>query len=212
MVLDVPQEIGQQDQKGNSTACEKPPCEKNFSLRCQKNSRQEGKRKHRHRVFVFHTQPSQYSKRDPKLRILCLNHSNEHKCASEPEQGFERVHCELVIDYEPDGYKGGNDRSKCDSEVLRSQRASQSCAEKNSSCTRQRRPENQRRKRSAQRIPRYPADQNDQRGMVDVPQIEMLATSQIVQCVAEVTIPGGGHQVEQEISECDHQRPREQAG
>jgi hypothetical protein len=39
----------------------------------------------------------------------------------------------------------------------------------------QHRPENQRGKGGPQRMPCYPGDQDDQRGMIDVPPIEMLA-------------------------------------
>jgi hypothetical protein len=48
--------------------------------------------------------------------------------------------------------------------------------------------------------------------MIDVPPIEMLAASQVVQGVTEVAVAGGGHHVEREIANRDRQRLRNQPG
>src|ERR1700685_4517668 len=82
-------------------------------------------RKNCHRIFVLQPESGEHPKGHPKLRIFCLNYSKQPECAPDPEQGLKGVHCELVINCDPSGRKGGDERSKCGPETLRSQRASQ---------------------------------------------------------------------------------------
>src|SRR5215469_1671239 len=144
MVPDVPDQVGEEDQQRDGATGKKPGREQKLALRGEKESEKQCECEDRDGIFVFESQTSDGAKREPELRILRLDHPQNHVSASGPEQWLERIHRELMIDGPPHGRSCAEQCGESNTEALRAEFAGERGDEEDARSACERGPKNQR--------------------------------------------------------------------
>src|SRR5690348_7190223 len=179
-------------------------------MRRKKKSQKQSKGKDGNGVFVFEAEAGNHSKSEPQFCILRVNHAQDDVTAAGPEECLEGIHGELVVHDPPHRGSCGQRRSERDAETFRAQLARERGDKNYARGPGQRGPENQRGKRSAQRVPPNPGNEWKKRRLVNVAESKMVSASQVIQRVTKVAVARGGGQLQGKIRNDNEVNPRPQ--
>ncbi len=115
-----------------------------------------------------------------------------------------------MIDNPPHRGSGGKRCGERNAEALGPEFARERGDQDDARGSRERRPENQRGKRGAERVTGDPSDEGEKRGQIDVAEGEMFGAGEIIQRIAEIAVAHRRGQVQREIDERDEVNPRPQ--
>ncbi len=111
-MLDIPDEIGEEDQQRDAGAGEYQWREEQFSLRREQKPEQQCACKDRDGIFVFQCQAGDGTEHKPQLSVPCPDHVQNHIGTADPEERLERIHRELMVDDPPYCWRCGEQRGQ----------------------------------------------------------------------------------------------------
>ncbi len=208
VVLDIPNQVGKEDQERYGTAREKPWGEQELALPREKKSEKQSEGKNGDGIFVFEPEASDGTESEPELWVLRVNHAQDGVSAAGPKQRFEGVHGELVIADPPHRGSGGQRPGKRDAVALRAKLAREGGDQNNARGSSQRRPENKRRERSAKSVARDPGNQWEKRRQIHVAEGEMFGAREVIQRITEVAVAHRGGQMQRRVWERNNVNPQ----
>src|SRR5690348_4463359 len=100
-MLEIPDQIGKEDQERDGAAGKKPGRKQELAMLRKKKSGEESEGEDRDGIFVFESEASDCAKSKPEFRILGVDHAQDRVSATGPEQRLQSVHSELVVNDPP---------------------------------------------------------------------------------------------------------------
>ena len=180
VVLDIPNQVGKKDQERHRAAREKPWRKQKFALLREKKSEKQSEGKDGDGVFIFEPESGDGAESEPELWVLRVNHAQDGVSTTGPEQRFESIHGELVIDDPPHRGSGGQCGGKRNAVALRAKFARERGDQNDARRSRQRRPENQRGERSAKGVARDPGNEREKRRQIHIAEGKMFRASEVI--------------------------------
>ncbi len=84
VVVNVPDEIGQENQERSEAADPNPPVGEYAALLGQKQANNHAETKHRNGIFLFHSDPGHHPEPQPIARLFVFGRENRKVCAARP--------------------------------------------------------------------------------------------------------------------------------
>src|SRR5262249_8223762 len=91
VVVPVPEQVGQENEKRNQSTEPDPRIQKRAALLGQKEPDHNSQAKDRDGVLLLHAQTSHDAEADPVTRIASLDGQDDELCAAQPEIGLKAV-------------------------------------------------------------------------------------------------------------------------
>ena len=149
---------------------------------------------------------------EPQPLVAGLDDPHDHVRAPRPEQRLERVHREEVVHHDVDEGEGARQGGEAHREASAAHLARQEARQQDERRSGEGRGEPHREERGAERVADEPRHRGDERRLVHVAPVEVLAAGQEVQLVAEVPVAGGGREVQQQLRRRDREDDGQPAG
>src|ERR1019366_1853 len=97
VMLDVPEQIGQEEQERQQSGEQYPAVEQMLALGSEQKTRHQREAEDQHGVLGFETQAGEQSKIDPEFLVAGLDDANEEQRAPHPAERLEGVYVEGMI-------------------------------------------------------------------------------------------------------------------
>ena len=210
--MHVPRHVREEDEECDASAepdpgpCEGPP------LRRQQDPDHEGEGVDRHRVLVLQAEPGDEAEPEPQPLVAGLHDADDHVRAARPEQGLEGVHREEVVHHDVDAGQRARHGREAHREAPAAHLPREEAGEQDERRAGEGRGQPRREERGAERVPDEPGHHGDERGLVHVAPVEVLAAGHEVQLVAEVPVARRGGEVHQQLPRRDHEHDADPAG
>ena len=211
-MLHVPDHVREEDQEGDRPAEPDPGPREGASLRAQQDADHQGERVDRHRVLVLQAEAGEKAEPQPQLLVAGPDDADEDVRAPRPEQRLECVHREEVVHHDVDEGERARDGREAHREPPAAHLAGQEAGQEDEGGAGEGRGEPHREERGAERVPDEPGHDGDERRLIHVAPVEVLAAGHEVQLVAEVPVAGGAGEVQQQLRRRDREHDAESAG
>ena len=188
VVANQPDQIGQKNQERDGGADPKLLRDQKSALAGQDECDYDGENEKRYPVLGFHSETDQNPEPDPVTRIVAVDRTDDAPDAARPNERLECVHCQPVVHHEITRHTDHRQRGQHLGENAAAHFASYFAGHPNGRGTGERREKPQTNDPLAKEMPRDPRDERDQRRLIDISPIEVLAAGQVIKFVAENSV------------------------
>jgi len=186
--VDVPQQVGQEDQEGGKAAQPDPFIEEHAALFGEQQAHDDSQAEDGDGILFFHADPGDHAEPQPVPRIIPLDGQNGEVSAAHPQIGFKAVGAEQTavrkILRHDDGADGAEQHGEAastefpgqDGRLHYQQRRCQGRDEANAA------------QRVAQHGPAKMDQEGNERRLVDISPLQVVAARHVIELIAKVAV------------------------